>query len=65
MEKDENDNDCAGGIIDGDYDVADDEVVVVVFAYAVCDLVFKTVNKFFRNSEVITKEKILPVSIQY
>ena len=24
MEKDENDNDCAGGIMDGDYDVADD-----------------------------------------
>ena len=28
MEKD--DNDCAGGIIDGDYDAADDEVVVVI-----------------------------------
>ena len=28
MEKD--DNDCAGGIIDGDYDAADDEVVVII-----------------------------------
>ena len=28
MEKD--DNDCAEGIIDGDYDAADDEMVVII-----------------------------------